>query len=179
MGGELIVLGVVGKAFGIRGEVRVRPHNPRSTWFDTAEGVRLRSGAEEEPEYYRILRRRRHKEFVVLALEGVKDRDSAEALRGFEAVAAEDELEPLAADEFYWFQLVGLRVMDGAGREIGRVVRIEETDPELDGNDVFVVRSEAGEVLVPATRDAVAEIDVKGGTMRLSADGGFGGMERG
>ena len=38
---------------------------------------------------------------------------------------------------------------------------------------------ERGELLVPATKDAVAEIDVKAGTMRLSAEGGFGGAERG
>ncbi|HUT54066.1 MAG TPA: ribosome maturation factor RimM [bacterium] len=175
MGRELIALGVVGKAFGIRGEVRVRPHNPRSTWFDTAEGLWLRSSPAAEPEFLRILKRRRHKEFFVFTLDGVRDRDDAERLRGLEVVAAEDELEALEADEFYWYQLIGLKVRDAEGRALGEVVRIEETDPKLGGNDVLVVRGDDGEFLVPATKDAVSAIDVKAGAMTLSAAGGFGG----
>lgn len=170
MSKAFIPLGVVARPFGIRGELRVRPHNPRTTWFDSAEGVWIRNGADQAPEYYKVLHSKKHKEFVILVVEGVRDRDQAEAMRGREVVVPEDELKPLDEGEFYWYQLIGLAVETGEGKPLGELVRIEETDPDLDGNDVFVVRGEEGELLVPATREAVLRVSLAEGKMVLNAE---------
>lgn len=158
-----IPLGIVARPFGIRGEIKVKPYNRLTTWFDRAESVWLRARPTDEPALYRVLKTRRHQEFIVLTLDGVRDRDGAEALKGHEAVVAEDKLEPLAADEFYWYQLIGLRAEDESGAALGEVVRIEETAPELDGNDVLIAFGEAGEVHIPVTTDVIVKVDLAGG----------------
>lgn len=158
-----IPLGMVARPFGIRGEIKVKPHNRLTTWFDHAETVWLRPRPEDQPAPYRVLKARRHQEFIVLTLDGVRDRNAAEALKGWETVAPEDTLEPLADDEFYWYQLVGLKVAAEDGRILGEVIRIEETAPELEGNDVLIGFGEEGEFQVPATTDAIVKVDLAGG----------------
>ena len=158
-----IPLGVVARPFGIRGEIKVKPYNRLTTWFDRAETVWLRARPEDEPSPYRVLNTRRHQDFIVLTLDRVRDRNGADALKGAEAVAPEDQLEPLAADEFYWYQLIGLKAETESGEALGEVVRIEETSPELDGNDVLVAFGETGEVDIPATTDAIVRVDLAGG----------------
>jgi len=164
-----IPLGVVGRPFGLKGEVKLKPYNPYTTWFDKAQGVWFRRNEGAEPVFYPLIRARSHKEFVLLTLEGVRDRDEADDLKGAEAVTPEDRLEPLEEDEYYWFQLVGLQVEDTEGNRIGEVVRMEPTAPDADGNDVFVVRGEKGEFLVPASDPPVKEISVSGGRILIEA----------
>ncbi len=156
-----VPLGVVARPFGVPGEIKIKPHNPDTDWFDRAEGVWLRSGSGGEPELYRLLKSRRHKKiFIIVALEGVADRDRAEELRGFEAVAPESALGELEEDEYYWYQLEGLSVETTDGKRLGEVIRMEETAPHLDAPDLFVVLGEGGETLIPATDEAVAEVDL-------------------
>jgi 16S rRNA processing protein RimM len=172
---KYIPLGVVARAFGIKGEIRIRPHNPRTTWFDESEGVWLRKDPSREPGYYRIMKSRRHKDQIVLALEGIRDRNQAEELRGLEAVAPEDRLEPLEEGEYYWYRLIGLSMETVGGRRLGEVIRMEETSPDSDGNDVFVVRGEGGELLIPVTEEAVASIDFEKGRIVVNEMPGLTG----
>lgn len=165
MATRYISLGTVARAFGIRGEIKIKPHNRQTTWFDRAEAVWLRSRPEDEPVRHQVLKSRRHQDFIVLVLAGITDRNQSEAMRGMEVLAPEDQLEPLGENEFFWYQLVGLTVVDEAGARLGEVVRIEETAPELDGSDVIVAFGEEGEVAIPATTDAVAEVDLSAGRL--------------
>lgn len=160
-----LALGVVGRPFGIRGEIRIRPHNPRTAWFDAVVGVWLRREPSDEPDYFPVLKSRRHKDMLVLTLKGVLDRDQADLLKGMEVVAPEDQLDPLEEGEYYWHQLIGMSVENTAGKLLGTVDRIEETDPGLGGNDVFVVAGDGGEIMIPATEEAVSKIDMESGKM--------------
>jgi 16S rRNA processing protein RimM len=162
-----IPLGVVARPFGIRGEIKVKPYNRLTTWFDRAETVWLRPRPEDEPSPYRVLKTRRHQDFIVLTLDGVRDRDGADALKGHEAVTPEDKLEPLAENEFYWYQLIGLKAETEDGTALGEVVRIEETAPELSGNDVLVAFGQNGETQIPATTEAIVKVDLAGGRIRV------------
>ncbi len=155
----LISLGVVARPFGIKGEIRVKPHNPYTSWFDNAEGVWIKRDEGGEPAYFSVKGARRHKGFILLALDGVQDREGAEELKGAEVVAPESELPRPGEDEYYWYQLIGLLV-ESEDREIGRVKGLSETAPALDGNDVLLVQGEAGEFMVPFTTDAVTKIDL-------------------
>lgn len=165
-----IPLGVIGRPFGIRGEVRLKPHNRTTTWFDRAEGIWVRSGEEETPRFLRSLGCRWHKDFLLLSLAGIRNRDHAEELRGLEVVAPEEELEPLEEGEFYWYRLIGLRVQTRQGKVIGEVVRMEETAPKLGGTDLFVVSGESGEILIPALEGLIEEIDLGSGTIVVNEE---------
>jgi 16S rRNA processing protein RimM len=72
-------------------------------------------------------------------------------------LAREDSLPTLPEGEFYRFQLLGLRVVSTEGQELGTIEDVFST-PE---NDVYVVRGESGEVLIPAVEDVVTAIDLE------------------
>lgn len=100
-----------------------------------------------------------------LKLAGIEDREGAAALRGEWVLAREDILPALPEGEYYRYQLLGLRVVTTDGRDIGVIEDVFST-PE---NDVYVVRGENGEVLIPAVEDVVQEIDVAAGTVTIEA----------
>jgi 16S rRNA processing protein RimM len=121
-------------------------------------GNRLLLGSEP-----RVVRSaRRQGDLVYLRLDGIDDRTAAEALRGQELVVPRTEAVPLPEGQFYWDQVLGLRVEDTAGQLLGTVADILETG----ANDVYVVRGgPRGEVLIPAIKDVVRAIDPAAGRM--------------
>jgi len=101
---------------------------------------------------------------VRLQLDGVRDRDAAAALRGCRISVSADALMPLGEGEFYWHQLVGCRVEDQTGTEIGTVTELWETG----AHDVLVVDAGDGRRhLLPTAREVVREIDVEAGRIRV------------
>ncbi|HZO32789.1 MAG TPA: ribosome maturation factor RimM [Chloroflexota bacterium] len=108
----------------------------------------------------RVAPHRGHSE-VILSLEGVPDRDAAEALRGWIVQVPEGEAWTLPRGRFYWHQIVGLRVVTAEGEEIGTVSEILETG----ANDVYVVSGSGGERLIPAIKQVITEIAPERGEM--------------
>jgi 16S rRNA processing protein RimM len=70
---------------------------------------------------------------------------------------AKESLEALPPGEFYWYQLLGLRVKTESGNFLGTLEEIMPTG----SNDVFVVRRDAQEVLIPATDEVVVQVDLQ------------------
>jgi 16S rRNA processing protein RimM len=101
----------------------------------------------------RVGQHRGHSE-VILSLEDVSDRDAAEAIRGWLVQVPESEAWKLPRGRFYWHQIVGLRVVTTEGEEIGTVSEILETG----ANDVYVVKGDGGERLIPAIKQVVKKI---------------------
>jgi 16S rRNA processing protein RimM len=100
---------------------------------------------------------------VLLKLHGIDDRDAAEAQRGAMVEVPEREAWKLPRGRFYWHQIIGLRVQTPEGRELGTVKEILETG----ANDVYVVDTERGEMLVPAIKDVVKGIAPHRGVMTV------------
>jgi 16S rRNA processing protein RimM len=100
---------------------------------------------------------------VLLKLQGIDDRDAAEAQRGAMVEVPEREAWKLPRGRFYWHQIIGLRVRTPEGRELGTVKEILETG----ANDVYVVDTERGEMLVPAIKDVVKGIAPHRGVMTV------------
>jgi 16S rRNA processing protein RimM len=71
------------------------------------------------------------------------------------------ELPPLDEDEYYWQDILGMRVVSETGEDMGTVREIVPTG----SNDVYVVRKEAQEFLIPATKDVIMSIDMEVRTM--------------
>ncbi len=163
----LISVGRVGRPFGIRGEIRIRPHNPLSETFEQVRGVWLDTKTEAKT-YYRLVRVARHKAEFRATLEGVMTREQAEALRGLEVFVPEKDLPPLEDGEFYWYQLLGLEVWQGEQRKLGKLIRIDRVADDLDGTDVFVIQTDQDELLIPATQEAVEKVDLESGRLVLS-----------
>ena len=97
-----------------------------------------------------------HKKGVLLKLAGVATPEQAEALRGALVFVPAAEAVPLSEGQYYWHQIIGLDVQTSDGRQLGRISDILRTG----SNDVYVVRSDRGELLIPAIEDVVKEIDL-------------------
>jgi 16S rRNA processing protein RimM len=167
-----VTLGRVIGAHGLRGEQRVRLEGGTDNNLCAGSSVWLaREEGDPKPVEARVraVGAGRRGE-ARLALEGVDGREAAEALRGRLVQAGVDQLGPLEAGEYYQYELVGCRVEDGAGRVLGVVQGIWETGAP----DVLVV-VDAGqrELLIPAVREILREVDVAGRRITIEAPPGL------
>jgi 16S rRNA processing protein RimM len=103
--------------------------------------------------------------FGLLRLNEITDRTAAEKLRGAEVEVPTSEALPLPKGQFYWHQVIGLEVIDQTtGQSVGTVKDILETG----ANDVYIVQAANNrEILVPAIKDVVVEIDPQAGRMLI------------
>ena len=97
-----------------------------------------------------------HKGGMVVQFVGIDSRTLAGELRGKLLEIPTEEAQPLPADHFYWHQIVGLDVWTRQGRYLGTVNDILP----LPSNDVYVVEDNRRELLIPAIKDVVQEIDL-------------------
>lgn len=170
-------IGVITAPHGIHGEVRVHVETDFPERFaDGADitvltppkdqvGRRKVSQAERDAwpaTRHRIVHARPHKGFMLLELEGIEDRDAADTLRGAEIVIPRSQVKPLPEGRWYVFELEGLEVYD----QNGHIVGILEEVLQGAANDVYVVRAADGkEVLVPAVKHLLREVDIDKGRM--------------
>jgi 16S rRNA processing protein RimM len=99
---------------------------------------------------------------VLLKLVDIPDRDAAETFRGADVEVPTRDALNLPKGQFYWHQVIGLEVEDATTREkLGRISDILETG----ANDVYIVKGQRGEILVPAIKDVIKEIDPVQGRM--------------
>lgn len=102
-----------------------------------------------------------HKDRVLLKFRDIDSPEDANKLRDVMLTIPADEAVQLPRDRFYHYQLVGLQVSTVDGQDLGKLEEILTTT----SNDVFVVRGTRGEILLPATKEVVREIDVAAGKM--------------
>ena len=107
------------------------------------------------------LARRGQTDQLLLKLDGVDDRNAAEALRGALVQVPESQAWKLPRGRFYQHQIVGLQAISTHGRHLGQVRDVLETG----ANDVYVVQTTSGELLLPAVKDVVKEISPERGVM--------------
>jgi 16S rRNA processing protein RimM len=155
-------VGRITAAHGVKGEVKVQPLSDFPQRFEQGSRLWL-DGMPQEVE-----RGRHQGRNVILKLSGVETRTEAEALIGKDLLAAEAtriEVE----DVYYLHDVIGLRVEDETGETLGKLTEVLSTG----SNDVYVVRGERGELLLPALDDVVREVDVAGGRMVVQVPDGI------
>ena len=153
-----IVIGRVGAAHGIHGDLRIIPLTDFPERFSALRevmvGDELLHVAHVKPQGKNFLMRFR--EYTV--------REDAQRLTGRLLTVAREEAAPLDEGEYYVFDIVGLTVYDEEGSVLGTVENVLRTG----SNDVYAVRSEDGrELLIPALRAVVQSIDVPSGRMTV------------
>ena len=161
MGENFIVIGRVSKPHGVTGEIRIEYFNSEDPHFFSNYKIIFLQGDEESLHPYRLLTVRPHKRFILAQLEGIQSRAEAEQLRGKVVLIDPSELPPLEEDEYYWQDILGMRVISEQGEDLGTIKDIVPTG----SNDVYVVQKGAQEFLIPATQDVIMSIDIEGRTM--------------
>jgi 16S rRNA processing protein RimM len=155
---RFLVVGQILRPHGIRGEVRVQVITAYPERLLQLDSVGLSHNPEGEVSDIREIERvRLHQGQAIFKINDCDDRDTAELLRGQYVLVAMEDAVPLEEDEYYHFQLIGLKMMTEDQTDLGEVVEILETG----ANDVYVVRSpHYGELLIPAIESVVKDINI-------------------
>jgi 16S rRNA processing protein RimM len=156
---ERLAIGRVVGAKGLRGQVKVESLSDRPERF--AEGAAVYVDGDSHPR--RITAVEASPRVIVLTLDGVADRDAAEALIGR---YLEVDRAPLPPDTYYWHELIGVTARDEAGRLVGEVADVFRAGE----NEVYRIVGPDGERLVPALRAFVTALDVPARMMTVRLD---------
>ena len=144
-GDRPVVLASVVGAHGIAGEVRLKVFAEDLDRYRSFNDGRY------------VLRSIRHGANGAIArFAGINDRDGAESLRGIDLTVPRSDLPPLADDEYYHSDLIGLRVVAASGSELGMVVAVANFGA---GDVVEVERSDGKRFMVPMRPEAVPHWD--------------------
>ena len=149
----MIRVGQVTGAYGLEGAVKVMPLTDFGDRFDAGANLLL-DGSAREVEWSR-----EGQPGLVVKLRGIDNRTVAELFRGRYLEVPDEQVKALEPGRFYHHQVVGLAVVTSSGQKMGVVEEVLERP----ANDVWVSREGAVEHLIPATRDAVVEVDLPGG----------------
>jgi 16S rRNA processing protein RimM len=168
-----VVVGRIGKAHGIKGEVSVEPRTDEPDRRFAVGAVLAteapRGGAPHgpgRPAALTIRAVRWHQSRLLVTFEEITDRNRAEAARGLVLLATIDAEEvPEDPEEFYDHQLVGLRVVTTDGDDVGELAEVAHGSAQ----DLLVVRTSDGrEVLVPFVSALVPVVDVRAGRIEVA-----------
>ncbi len=159
-----VVVGRLTGVFGVRGELKCRPVPLEATAFEPGRLFALGNAADARE--LRCRSARRHHEKLLIAFEGIETPEDARVLAGSELYAERGAPE-LGPGEYLDADLVGLQLIDDAGRELGRVVGIQH----FPAQDCLVVGAERS--LVPMVKAFVLRIDLTAGTILTSLPEGL------
>jgi 16S rRNA processing protein RimM len=160
---SLILMGKIAATHGLRGQLRIVSYSGSFDSFLSIDSVMLkdRSGRTNK---FSVAGATVHGNKLLLTLAGFTDINEVLPFVGSELYLRRDQLPSAADDEYYWYDLIGLKVVTSSGEPLGRLESIIETG----SNDVFVVKSAEREYLIPALQDVVVNIDLAGGVMTVT-----------
>ncbi|PKO21365.1 MAG: 16S rRNA processing protein RimM [Chloroflexi bacterium HGW-Chloroflexi-1] len=162
-----MAIGKIVGPHGIRGEVKVAVLTDYPERFQP--GARIYLGSEAAAAPAEIVAARPHKNLLLVLLASVPDRNAAELLRDKYLLIPEDQAMPLGEHENYAHDLIGLAVETVDGEALGRLTEILFTG----ANDVYVVAGSEGELLLPALREVVLQVDLAAGKMVVALPDGL------
>ncbi|MFH1625695.1 MAG: ribosome maturation factor RimM [Pseudomonadota bacterium] len=157
---ELLVIGKIVTTHGIQGRLRVTSYAESPGTFSSRDFLSIKD-RKGHIERYQLTHVEPHKNFLLVELSGISSIDEAEKLVGASILIEKSTLTSLPEDEYYWFEIIGMKVFTDSGTFLGEVERILETG----SNDVYVIRNKEKEYLIPAIAEVVVTIDVSGKTM--------------
>lgn len=160
---DLLLVGKVIRPHGLAGLIRIWSYAQTEESFLNAGTVFLKSDRDEIQEY-RILTVKPHGTVFLMELDGLTSLEDAKRFRGAEILIRKDSLRCESEDEYFWFELIGLKVYLNTGRYIGILRDILETG----SNDIYVVREGDAEFLIPAIHEVVEEIDLENKKMIIA-----------
>lgn len=157
-----MTVGRINKPHGIRGEIELTVMTDYPERFKIGSTFYLNPPLPSIKEV-EIQNVRKKKNTLLIKFIGLDDRDQADDLSGREVAVARDDLMELKADQYWHFDLIGMRVVTTDNRELGSIVEV------LTGkaNDVFIVR-DGKEYLIPAISEVVEKVDIKNKTMLIN-----------
>ena len=159
---DLLQVGIITSTHGVRGEVKVYPTTDDPRRFRRFKEVVLDTGKEKmnlEIEGVKFF-----KQFVILKFKGLDNINDIEKYRQKSLYVTRKNAVRLQRDEYFIADLIGLKVQDEDGKELGTVKDVIETG----ANDVYEVEMADGKsLLLPAIKQCILNVDVENGTMQV------------
>jgi 16S rRNA processing protein RimM len=151
---RLILIGKVGGAFGVRGEVRIATFTEDPMALAAYRDLRRKDGSAA----LGIVTARPSKGGIIARVKEVATKEQADALRGLELYVPREALPAPEADEFYLADLIGLAVVDPQGEALGRIKAV----PNFGAGDMLEIDPGEGRPTwyLPFTADAVPEVRI-------------------
>jgi 16S rRNA processing protein RimM len=167
---RLVVVGQIAGVYGVRGWVKIRSFTvPQENLFKYQPWT-LRASAPAVPASIKILQWREQGKGLIAQLDGYGDRDQAALLNGTEILVPRSVLPKAGKGEYYWSDLIGLRVVNREEIELGVVDHLLETG----ANDVLVVKGAEKEHLVPwVPGPYILDVNLAEGVIRVDWDAEF------
>ena len=151
---NLFEAGKIVKAQGLKGSMKVTSYLDRGDALQAITEVFIHKG-NEGCLPYKVRKIRVRDRFFILDLIGIDGIDATRDFIGCPLLVPRDRLPELPADEYYWHELLGLKVVTEEGTLLGRIVSIFPTG----SNDVYVCSDGIREIMLPAISDCVKKID--------------------
>ena len=159
---DLLQVGIITSTHGVRGEVKVYPTTDDPRRFRRLKEVVLDTGREKlnlEIEGVKFF-----KQFVILKFKGLDNINDIEKYRQKSLYVTRKNAVRLQRDEYFIADLIGLKVQDEDGKELGTVKDVIETG----ANDVYEVEMADGKsLLLPAIKQCILNVDVENGRMQV------------
>ena len=159
---DLLQIGVITTTHGVRGEVKVFPTTDDVMRFKKLKQVILDTGKEQIE--LEIAGARFFKNLVILKFKGIDNINDVEQYRQKSLYVTRENAVPLGENEYFIADLIGLKVVSDEGEELGTLSDVLQTG----ANDVYVVSKEnTPDLLIPAIRDCIRQVDIESGTMQV------------
>ena len=159
---DMLQVGVITQTHGIRGEVKVFPTTDDAARFKKLKKVTLDNGKERRE--LEIASVKFFKNLVILKFKGIDNINDVEKYKKAPLYVTREDAVPLGENEYFIADLIGLKVISDEGEALGILDDVLQTG----ANDVYVVKCDNGEeILVPAIKDCVKNVDIEGNEITL------------
>jgi len=166
---RLIPVGKIARTHGLRGAVKIFPYGETLGELGPGGKLYLYSASDSRQSELTLVQSRSQGKFRVVQFAELPDVDAAQGVVEREVFLPEECLPGTSEGEYYYYQLIGLRVETTGGKQIGILRGIIETG----SNDVYVVDHIGREILVPALAEVILEVDLQEGKMVIEPPEGL------
>lgn len=159
---DLLQVGVITSTHGVRGEVKVFPTTDDPARFKKLKQVILDDGKQQVD--LEIASVKFFKNMVILKFKGIDNINDVEKYRRATLLVTRENAVPLAVNEYFIADLIGLSAVSDEGEELGTITDVLQTG----ANDVYVVTTpQKEEILVPAIRECILAVDLDARRMQI------------
>ena len=160
---NLFPIGRVVKPHGIKGRMKVEYFGEDLRRFVSYHEIFIED-EKGRPESYEILEASPHPPRLILRLKGIEKIEQAQPLIGKTILVEKEAFPGLEKGEYYWADLLGMKVETREGKQIGKVREIFATG----AHDVYVVEGKRGEISLPAIGEVILDIDLAKRVMKVA-----------
>ncbi|MCY4261981.1 MAG: ribosome maturation factor RimM [Candidatus Dadabacteria bacterium] len=157
---NLVLYGKITRRHGLYGEVKVFVFGGHPETLSSVKEIYLESPGLKEPRKLSLSRIRTQRSAAIVKFAGIDTPEAADALKNLHVLVKRSDLSAPREDEYYWTDLIGLRVRTSLGDDLGEVEKLIDSG----GHDILVIKNseQNREFLVPFVKKFVTDVDLEG-----------------